>query len=197
MALPEQLRPVVGSARGRSASGPITYDEVQELEWNRGFRYEIFDGVLVVNPSPRINHQRAVAQLFRLLDRVVPHGLEVVLAPFDWKLSDENVYEPDLLVVRQSDLTERHLAGPPVIAVEVLSPSTRRFDLLLKRDAYAAGGAGEYWVVDPDEPSLLVLRLGSLGAFEEVAAVRGGDAYEATEPFPVRVVPGELPSGPE
>lgn len=190
MSLPEQLRPVVASARGKAPGTPFTYDEVQGLDWD-GHRYEIFGGVLVVNPSPRLNHQRAVGALFRVLADAVPADLEVILAPYDWYLDDKNVYEPDLLVARRADLTDRYLAAPPRIAVEVLSPSTRRFDQLLKRSAYADGGAEEYWIVDPDEPSVTVLRLTS-GSYAEVAVVHGRDLYETDLPFPVRIVPAQL-----
>lgn len=191
MSLPEQLRPVLGSARGKAPSAPFVYDEVQELEWD-GHRYEIVDGVLVVNPAPRFVHQRAVRALTNLLEDAGSPEHVAVQAPFDWRLHDESVFEPDVLVARRADVLDRYLPVPPVIVVEVLSPSTRRFDLYLKRSAYAEGGAPEYWIVDPDEPSLLVLRLGPDGAYVDHARVTGDDAYEAAEPFGLRAVPSDL-----
>lgn len=73
----------------------------------------------------------------------------------------------------------------------MLSPSTRRVDLLLKRDRLQSAGAASYWLVDPAGPSVLVLELQD-GVYVEVAHVRGDEAALVTRPFPVRLVPSEL-----
>ena len=65
-----------------------------------------------------------------------------MIAPFDVALDDDTVLIPDVLVARREDLTHRNLPAAPVLAVEVLSPSTRRFDLQLKRDRYEEAGHG-------------------------------------------------------
>jgi Uma2 family endonuclease len=57
-------------------------------------------------------------------------------------------------IPRRSDLTDRDLPTAPLLAVEVLSASTRRIDLMLKRSRYEAAGCPSYWVVDPGEASL-------------------------------------------
>jgi Uma2 family endonuclease len=67
-----------------------------------------------------------------------------------------------------------------------------RIDLLLKHNRYAAAGVAHYWVVDPAEPSVVAYRLDDTGNYAEVATVRGDDTYDATEPFPVSVVPCKL-----
>ncbi len=85
----------------------------------------------------------------------------------------------------------RAIERPPLLVVEVLSPSGRGRDLSGKCRIYAEGGAAWYWVVDPDEPSLTVLRLVG-DAYEEEARVTGSEAYETEQPFPVRVAPAEL-----
>ena len=64
-------------------------------------------------------------------------------------------------------------------------------DLGTKRLAYEAVGVPEYWLIDPEAPSLTVLRLIE-GHYEEVARVTGDERYEATYPFPVTIVPGSL-----
>ena len=115
----------------------------------------------------------------------------MVLAPFAVALADDTELQPDLLVAARSSFTRRDLPGPPLLAVEVLSPSTRRIDLLLKRDRLQQAGVASYWLVDPDEPSVLVLELRA-GAYVEVAHVRGDEALDVALPFPVRLVPREL-----
>lgn len=92
---------------------------------------------------------------------------------------------------RRADLTERDLPRPPLLAVEVLSPSTRVVDLTLKRARYEAAGCPSYWVVDPDVPSLTAWELRD-GEYVEVATVTADEVFDATLPFPVAVVPTAL-----
>ena len=89
-----------------------------------------------------------------LMRRQCPDHLKVLVAPFDVALADDTVVQPDLLVARRSDLTVRDLPAAPMLAVEVLSPSTRRVDLMLKRSRFEAAGCPAYWVIDPDEPPM-------------------------------------------
>ena len=73
----------------------------------------------------------------------------------------------------------------------MLSPSTRAKDLVLKRALYEDSGIPSYWVVDPEEPSLLVLELQD-GRYVEIARAVGEDACAVTAPFPVSVSPASL-----
>ncbi|WP_347355121.1 Uma2 family endonuclease [Intrasporangium sp.] len=106
-----------------------------------GHRHELIDGVLIVTPAPALGHQRVVGRLHLLLSAATPPGLEVVLAPFAVALADDTELQPDLIVARTADFTPRELPGPPLLAIEVLSPSTRRIDLTLKRDRLEAAGS--------------------------------------------------------
>lgn len=154
--------------------------------------YEILDAALVMSPPPGAAHQRASFRLSLLLHQAAaPAGLEVLPAPFAWRIGPGQVPEPDLIVAAPEVITERAIEGAPVIVVEVLSASGRDRDLFDKRRIYAAGGAAWYWVVDPAEPSLNVLRL-SGGAYIDEAHVVGGAVYETQRPFPIKVVPAEL-----
>ena len=171
-------------------SRPLTYADLDDMPAD-GHRYELIDGTLIVTPAPRHLHQRVVGNLHIALRRGCPAELEVLLAPFDVVLGPATVLEPDLLVARRAELTERNLPTAPVLAVEVLSPSTRRIDLGTKRLAFEAAGVPSYWVVDPDEPSITVFELEG-ASYREVALVAGGDTLEATRPFPVHVRPADL-----
>lgn len=73
-------------------------------------------------------------------------------------------------------------------------PSTRRLDLTRKRSRYESASVASYWVIDPDEPRLIAWDLQD-GAYVQVADVRRTEAYEATLPFPVTVVPEDLVAG--
>lgn len=159
-----------------------------------GNRWEILDGALVMNPPPSPAHQRVAAELAALLRAAsAPHGLKALFAPLAWRIGPGQVPEPDLVVVHPDALGERAIESPPILVVEILSPTGRDRDLSEKRRIYAEGQAAWYWVVDPAEPSLLVLRLAEAGrGYVEHARVVGADAYVSEMPFPVRVVPSEL-----
>ena len=171
-------------------SRPLTRADLEDTP-DDGHRYELVDGVLVVSPSPALPHQDVVGNLYLQLRAACPPELKVVLAPFDVTLADDTVLIPDLLVSARAQFTRRELPGPPLLAVEVLSPSTRRFDLLLKRDRLQQAGAASYWLIDPDEPSMIVLELRA-GVYEQVAHLRGDEAFAVALPFPVRLVPSAL-----
>lgn len=156
-----------------------------------GHRYEIVDGTLVVTPAPSPRHQVVVVNLVLALSPACADELRVLTAPLDVALATDTVLQPDVLVARRSDLTERDLPTAPVLAIEVLSPSTRRVDLTLKRSRYEAAGCPSYWVVDPDQPSVTVWELRE-ESYVEVAHVAGDELLEVARPFPVVLTAAQL-----
>ncbi|WP_345526795.1 Uma2 family endonuclease [Nocardioides endophyticus] len=160
-----------------------------------GWRHELVDGALVTTPAPRWRHQSAIVRLLVALDATCPGDLRVVVAPFSVVLGPDTVVQPDLLVAPRAAITETELLGAPVLAVEVLSPSTTHIDLGLKKQRYAAAGCPAYWVVDPGttstEPSITAFALED-GIYVEAAASRGDEPLTVASPYPVRVVPAEL-----
>lgn len=159
-----------------------------------GHRYELIDGVLLVTPAPNVAHQRCMVSIVALLHAARAEDHEVLVAPFDVRLSQFTVVQPDVLVARKSDLTDARLEGAPVLAVEIQSPSTRRIDLGTKRLTYEAAGVPAYWLVDPEVPGLTVLQLDA-GRYVDHATVTGDEPFEAELPFPVTVVPAQLLAG--
>jgi Uma2 family endonuclease len=120
-----------------------------------GQRYELVDGELLVSPSPRWRHQAALAELFRCLDPYVrQHNLGSLLwSPADLDLRSGQLVQPDLLVgasVDGREPAEWDEFGIPMLVVEVLSPSTARFDRIVKRQLYQRVGVDTYWIVDLD-----------------------------------------------
>lgn len=191
-----------GMATGMDAFGPVGEFTVSDLERmpDDGLRYELLDGTLLVSPAPGLWHQEVAFALARALHAECPPDLHVVLAPFEWRGSHRIALQPDVLVARRGDLLAvdggRYLEAPPVLAVEVLSPSTRRIDRLSKLSAYEEAGVASYWLVDPDPdtPSLHVLELED-GRYVEVGCPSGAQAWHAQRPFSVTVVPAELVAG--
>ena len=182
---------MVAPAISGRRSGPFTYADLEATP-DDGNRYELLDGVLLVNPSPRTAHQVCVGALYVLLRAARAADQVVFVAPFDVVFSDVTVLEPDVLVARRADLTGKNLPAPPLLAVEVLSPSTRRIDSLAKRSAYEEFGVPAYWLVDPDEPAVTILELDDHGRYQEVAHAVGAEEARGRVPFPVTVVPDAL-----
>lgn len=176
---------------GVTSSSPFTVQDLEGMP-DDGRRYEIIDGELLVSPAPGLRHQEAVLRLYRLLDDACPEQLHVIAAPFAVRTDAYNEVQPDVLVARFDEFTDKDLPVGPLLAVEVLSPSGRLIDLNLKRAAYERMGTASYWVLDPEVSDLLVLELDASGHYTQVARVSGDEAFEAQQPFPVRVVPAEL-----
>lgn len=120
-----------------------------------GNRYELLGGELLVTPAPNPKHQILVTAL---LERLGPYlraeGLGYVLtSPADVSLDGEQLVQPDLFVVRKTGavVPARWSEIPlPLLVIEVLSPSTARYDRQVKRRWFQRAGIPEYWIVDPD-----------------------------------------------
>ena len=128
-------------------------------------RYELLNGELVMSPSPREIHQYISGNLyFKLRAFVIDRSLgRVYYAPFDVVLSDTDVVQPDLLFVshdRIGIVTPDNVQGAPDLVVEILSPATAERDRTIKLDLYAQHGVKEYWIVDPDAKTIMVLLRG-------------------------------------
>ena len=173
-----------------ASSRPLTYDDLADTPHD-GRRYELIDGTLVVSPGPVLDHQDVVGNLHLLLRASCPPELKVVLAPYDVKLADDTVLEPDLLVAPRAQFTRKFLPGAPLLAVEVLSPSTSRFDRLVKRERLQEAGCPSYWLLDPHEPAVTVLELEG-GLYVERGRASGAGRLEVTLPYAVTIVPADL-----
>lgn len=169
---------------------PLTVADLESMP-DDGHRYELIDGTLIVSPAPVYRHQVISLSLARLLLDACPPDLRVLTAPFDVVLASDTSVQPDLLVARRSDFTAKNLPGPPLLAVEILSPSTALIDLNLKKARYLAAGVHSYWVVAPDGPRLRAWTLEG-GDYREAGDVEGEAAWTATMPYPVTVVPARL-----
>lgn len=182
----------MGSVPALPYGRPLTRLDLEAMPHD-GHRYELVDGVLTVSPSPRPLHQRAILRLIMALEPHCPAEYEILPAPVDVVLAEDTVLIPDVVIARSADWTERGLFGPPLLAVEVFSPSTRRFDLELKRARMQAAGCPNYWVVDPDEPALRCWHLRD-GRYVEIAFASGDEAVTVAHPFPVTLRPADLVS---
>jgi Uma2 family endonuclease len=177
-----------GLPRGR----PLTVEDLEAMP-DDGHRYELIDGTLIVTPAPGWPHQGVQGCLFAWLYARCPRELRVVAAPFEVQLAMDTAVQPDIIVTRFTDLIRKNLPVPPLLAVEIRSPSTALIDRNLKRATYERFGIPSYWLVDPEpeHPTLTVLELES-GAYVERAHVADDESVDVGAPFEVRLCPREL-----
>lgn len=118
-------------------------------------RAELMDGKLYAMAPPSRIHQKITYQLSKIIGNYIDKNngsCEVYPAPFAVNLNaDDSTYvEPDLSIIcDKNKLTDRGCTGAPDFIVEVVSPSSRKMDYIVKTGKYALAGVREYWIVDP------------------------------------------------
>lgn len=177
-----------------AAGKPFSVDDL-DLMPDDGRRYELLDGALIVSPRPRVPHQEVATELTLRLRAACPPHLRVIPEPAV-QLTRSTEFDPDIVVIPQEHVRDAKLVKPPLLVVEVRSPSTALVDQNRKKTAYEAFGVPSYWIVDPDpdRPELTVFELGSTG-YAEVGRAVGARAFRAREPFDVEIVPADLVAG--
>jgi len=122
--------------------------------WDEGFRAELHEGTLIVMEQPTTRHQGILMELAAQIHTYLRgKQCKVYPAPFGVRLSmdEESIFEPDIVVVcDKSIITKRGCIGAPDMVIEILSPSTARYDKKYKYNKYQAAGVREYWIIDPD-----------------------------------------------
>lgn len=176
---------------------PLTIDDLDLLP-DDGNRYELDDGILVVSPSPALKHQLVLQRLSIMLSAACPPSL-LVLPGLGVEMSRIQYRVPDLIVVALDGVhfDDKTVTKPPLLAVEVASPSTAIYDRNRKRDVYQRFGIFAYWIVEPDlaKPSITAFEL-SDGEYHVVAEVSGDGIFRAVKPFACEIEPVSLVAGP-
>jgi Uma2 family endonuclease len=145
-----------------------TFAEYLQYEDNSEESYELFNGELVeMSPESGLNFEIANFLFLTFASlvghrRVRGHGLELEV-----RGEPKNRY-PDLTIIREEHiqlLSQRNTIllsmAPPLLVIEVVSPGEiqRERDYIAKRSQYQACGIPEYWIVDPQTQTILVLEL--------------------------------------
>lgn len=141
-----------------------------------------------MSPSPTVRHQRMLANLLIAMSNFVraKNLGEVIPAPLDVRLTDYDVYQPDLLFIRQErlQLTGADKIGiVPDLVIEILSPSNAYYDFTRKKAMYAEHGVEEYWIVDPLDETIEVM-------VKEGEYYRTESLYRASDTLESPMLPG-------
>jgi Uma2 family endonuclease len=173
---------------------PWTIDDLKKLPHDEANRYELYNGSLFVTPQAGVFHGGTANSLDHILTLQVPEDL-IVGQGMGVSRKVTSYFIPDIFVGRRAAFRSGGDALDPadvLLVVEVLSPSNRRNDLVLKRDGYAVAGVPLYWIVDPEEQTIMVLELGAGGLYEDVVTVRPGQVWRTDRPFPLAFDPAEI-----
>ncbi|MDI1464241.1 Uma2 family endonuclease [Catellatospora sp. KI3] len=149
-----------------------------------GYRYEIFDGSLIVTPPPPMPHANVVYRLRRQLERQATDELVICENVGVLRRDGTSYFIPDLSVFSGGLLESSLPALPPTeakLVIEVVSPSNPGNDLVLKRYGYAVAGVPQYWIVDVRTQEVLVLTqpgpMGYLTEQKHSGVLRGSDPF--------------------
>lgn len=153
---------------------PLTYGDLLTTP-DDGNCYEIINGVLFVSPAPSLAHQIVAASLYDAInDHARRHRLgRCLFAPLDVRLSPFDIVEPDILFLKQDQLStyrkSGHIEGAPTLVVEIISPSSATTDTVNKAALYARAGIPEYWLADPARRMFRMLVLQPDGTYRDAA----------------------------
>jgi Uma2 family endonuclease len=164
---------------------PLTVENYKLLP-ETGPRYQLIQGDLYMAPAPNRFHQEISRNLqFELHSYLKRNPIgKLFNAPFDVFLDEINVFQPDIIIVlseRLGILTEEGAEGAPELIVEILSPKTRRLDLINKKQEYARAGVKELWIIDP-EPRILIVHQFPPDGFENIRQVGEEDTLSTDIP---------------
>ena len=162
--------------------------------------YELFNGELIeVPPESGLNVEIANFLFATLLPivgyrRLRGHGLELEV-----RGEPRNRY-PDLTIIQEEHIeqlkprnTIRLSMAPPVLVVEIVSPGEiqRNRDYVAKRSQYQDLGIPEYWIVDPQDGTILVLELND-SVYVEMAIFRGDDSIYSPQFGPLNLTTNDI-----
>ncbi|MBS1508649.1 MAG: Uma2 family endonuclease [Bacteroidetes bacterium] len=158
-------------------SGSYNYSDY--VTWQLPDMVELIRGkIFKMSPAPSSRHQKVSGNLQGLLwNYLRDKSCQLFSAPFDVRLplsskqkSDKEiitVVQPDLCVICDpAKIDERGCLGAPDWIIEILSPHTSAKDLREKFDVYEEAGVKEYWVIHPQEQTVLVYLLNDHDRYE-------------------------------
>ncbi len=142
-----------------------------------GTPVELFDGLLVKQPSPRFGHQQLQSRILWALKQLLGPD-RVIAAPVDVLIDEINVFVPDIVVLDDVPARDAQYVGIPCVVFEVLSPSTRDRDREYKTRRLLGLGVKEVRLIDGDERTI------------EVVTVDGGRVARDDRPARSDAIPG-------
>jgi Uma2 family endonuclease len=173
--------------------GLLSLEDWEALPEDNSPRLELQEGVLIVTPRPLRPHARATFRIAKQLDDQLPDNVEAII---EFEVCVDAAYPPTVripdVVIARKEGSEKRLDGSDVlVAIEVVSPGSRRTDTVTKRSEYAEAGIEHYWIVELGPPvTLEALHLAGEFGYQESPAITG--TFTTSVPVPLRLDLDEL-----
>lgn len=154
-------------------------------------RVELVDGVMVVVPSPSPDHQDIAGLLWSWLRRNAPMRYRASYA-IGVLVSMKSTFEPDVLLFDRDAFGGNHYLTPDkvALAVEVVSPGSRKRDRLVKPVDYGRAGIPYYWRIEQNPVHVFAYRLSEDGTYDLMA--ESTELLELSEPFGISLPIAEI-----
>lgn len=161
----------IHDTNGTQVPNDKKYSYADYLQWADGEKWEIIDGIPYnMAPAPSTQHQSiCMALSAEFYNHFKNKPCKVFAGPLDVRLprggesEDEkilDVVQPDVLIVcDKSKLDAKGCLGAPELVVEIISPGTSQKDSITKLNLYEKSGVLEYWLIRPDEKTIMVFAL--------------------------------------
>ncbi|WP_375502895.1 Uma2 family endonuclease [uncultured Jatrophihabitans sp.] len=169
----------------------LTLEQWDALGDDDAYRWaELVEGVLQMSPTPSVRHQRAMFVVAQQLESALTGHPAVTVCDIDVVLSSSfppTVRQPDVVVVSATTVAghpKRLSARDVLLAVEIISPGSRRIDRIMKLADYADAGIPNYWILDLDGPVALDAFALTDGRYEPVAQAATG-RIALSSPVPI------------
>ncbi len=164
----------------------LIYTYADYLQWKFEERLELFRGRIFKLAAPNTKHQQILGNLAAELHLFLkPRSCKVYMAPFDVRLPVKNrkkdnevttVVQPDICVIcDETKIDARGCCGAPDLVVEILSPGNSKKELKLKYELYEEATVKEYWVVYPEEESIIIFLLNENNKYDGPKVYAGDD----------------------
>jgi Uma2 family endonuclease len=164
----------------------FTYTYADYLHWKFEERLELFRGRIFKLSAPNTKHQVIAGNLFVFAKNFLgKQKCKPFIAPFDVRLPVKNrkkddevttVVQPDICVVcDESKIDEKGCCGAPDLIIEILSPGNSKKELKIKYELYEEAAVKEYWVVYPEEESIIIFLLNEDNKYDGAKVYAGDD----------------------
>jgi len=146
---------------------------------------QLINGQVIIPMPPTLNHQTIVGNVFFLFKKIATESKELAfVAPAEVWLDDDNVYEPDVIYISSDNMPiaqedAMRVKGAPDLVVEVLSPSTAKYDRGVKYQAYESHVIREYWIIDPPNETVEVWDSNQNGKFDRKRIFSVEDSFDS------------------
>lgn len=164
---------------------------VASMPEHDGFRYEILDGELIVNPPATWQHENRVRRLHRAILRAMPDGWAEYTGA-GLLIAGERVV-PDLAIVDAElpDVEQQWGEASVRLVIEIESITTKHRDRKFKSEIYARQGIDAYWRVEKNGATHVYTLPRPDGTWDSLVTVRPGETLKVTVPFEVELAPAE------